>query len=626
MLWSTFGVVFGLGAGSTLSLSNPSQPPVPAVSNSQPSEEVWQKSLILHGTPKYPPEAPSLEYAQLTAPKGGRITIGLEGGFDSLNPFSLKGDAPLFVRSLVFQELGDQPLDEPFTVYPSIAESFLLTNDRKSMRVKLNPQARFSDGSKVTAEDLKFSLETLISEKASSFYRFYWADIAKVEVISEGEVRFVFKQYNPELPLITTQIPLLSKKFYSQDDFEKGFATRIVGTGPYKVKDFKAGSFILFERDPKFWGQDLFINKGRYNFDEIMVKFYKDSTSLVEGFKKGDFDLYFVNSAKVWALDLMGEKFEKKWIKKEMMPNSNNQGVQGFGFNMRKPVFQDRRVRQAFALAHDFLWANKNIFYDQYIESRSFFENSPLKATGLPKPEELAILEPLRSDLPPEVFTKEVGWLTAETDIKKRLRSAAQLLKDAGYQIKDGVAVGPHGPLKVKYLLQGPGFQRILEPYVQNLKKLGIEMELEVKEDSVYVRRMNDRDFEMTSINVGQSQSPGNEQKDQWSSEAADAKGSSNYTGLKNKAIDILVDKLIYAKTREELELMTRCLDRALYHQHILVHNWYIAHHRFAYWDKIGIPTKLPKYYAMSQFLEFLWVDQEKVQKLTTAMAKGASL
>jgi len=586
----------------------------------------WQTHLVLHGSAKYGENAPSLDYAQPAAPKGGRITIGLEGSFDSLNPFSLRGDAPSFVRSLVFQDLGDQTMDEPFSVYPMIAKGFSLAEDRKSLRIKIYPEARFNDGSRVTAEDVKFSFETLISDKAGSFYRFYWADISKVEVLSQDEVKFIYKEVNAELPLISMQMPLLSKAYYGKDDFGQAFATKILGSGPYRVKDYKAGSFILFERDKNFWAQNLLLNRGRYNFDEIMIKYYKDSTSLVEGFKKGDFDVYFVNSAKVWALDLAGEKFEKKWIKKDFLPNSNNQGVQGFGFNLRRPLFQDARVRKAFSLAFDFAWANKNLFYDQYIESKSFFENSPLKATGRPSPEELAVLEPLKADLPNELFTEEMGWLSTETDIRKRLRTAALLLKEAGYQIKDGVAVGPHGPLRVKFLLQGTSFQRVLEPYVQNLKKIGIEMELETKEDSVYVRRINDRDFDMMVISVGQSQSPGNEQKDQWSSEAADAQGSNNLLGLKNKAIDALVQKVIYARTREELVLMVRCLDRALYHQHLLVHNWYAAAHRIAYWNKIGMPTRLPAYYSLTQFFEYMWTDPEKLKRLNEATARGQSL
>ncbi len=587
----------------------------------------WETSLILHGQAKYQPSSPALDYAQPAAEKGGRLTLGMPGSFDSLNPFSLKGDPPAFVRSLVFQELGDQTLDEPFSVYPSVASAYALSQDRLHMWVKIDPLAKFADGTPITAEDVKFSHQILISDKAQSFFKFYWADISDVTVIAPDQVKFTFKQVNPELPMITTQIPLLSKKYYEKGDFGSAFATKLMGSGPYRIKDFKVGAFILFERNPQFWAKDQLLNRGRYNFDEIMVKYYKDQTSLVESFKKGDFDLYAVNSAKVWALDLGGERFEKlKWIKKDFLANQNNQGVQGFGFNLRRPLFQDPRVRKAFVLAHDFAWANKNLFYDQYTESRSFFENSPLKATGLPTPEELAVLQPFKADLPPEVFTQELGWLGAEKDIKKRLRQAALLLKEAGYQIKDGLAVGPHGPLKVKFLLQGQGFERILEPYAQNLKKIGIEIQLETKEDSVYVRRLNDRDFDMTVINVGQSQSPGNEQKDQWTTQAADANGSYNYTGLKNKVVDSLVEKIIYAKTREELELMTRCLDRVLYHQHILVHNWYSSKHRLAYWDKLGFPKVLPKFYNPLQLIDYLWIDKAKDKQLQAAVAKGQPL
>jgi len=283
-------------------------------------------------------------------------------------------------------------------------------------------------------------------------------------------------------------------------------------------------------------------------------------------------------------------------------------------------------VRQALALAFDFEWSNKNLFFDQYQQNESFFQNTPLAAHGLPSPEELAVLAPLKADLPAEVFTKEMGWLGRGKAIKDRLREAAGLLQAAGYKVKDGVAEGPGGKLEFRVLLGGGGFQRVIEPYLQNLRKLGVQAKIDEKEASVFTKRLESRAFEMTSVVYAQSQSPGNEQRDFWSSAAARQNYSRNYAGLSNKAIDTLVDRVIYAKDRSELELSTRCLDRALYHTHLMVQNWFSPTHRLAYWDKYGHPATLPLYYSLRQFYALMWYDAAKAAKLSGAQASGLPL
>ncbi len=583
--------------------------------------------MAMHGAPKYQPGFKSFEFANADAPKGGTLILGVEGSFDTLNPYSAKGDPAGEVQPLVFQELGESSPEEPFSQYPAIAESFELAADKLSMVVKIRKEAKFSDGQPITADDVAFSFGVFRSESVPPFYKFYWQDIKEVKAEDKQTVKFVFAKENPELPLITTQMPVLPKHFYgAKGDFGKDFTDKTLGSGPYTVKEFKRDSYVTFKRNPDFWGKDLGLFKGRYNFDEITLKYYKDATALTEAFKKGDFDMYAVNSSKVWALDLVGEKFDTlKYIKKELWPHSNNQGSQGFVFNLRKPLFQDVRVRQALALAFDFEWSNKNLFYGQYKESRSFFENSPLKATGMPTPEELKILEPLKADLPADVFTKEMGFLGKGLDSNGRLREAMRLLKEAGYQIKDGVATGPAGKLEWKFLIDGPGFLRIIEPYTQNLKKIGAIATIEQKEQSVYTKRVEAHEFDMIVQTIGQSQSPGNEQRDYWTTAAADQEHSRNNAGIKSKAIDALVDRVIYAKTREELELTTRCLDRALYHSHPQVHNWHATAHRAAFWDKFAKP-KEPKFYGQRQLVEFMWLDAAKAKKLEDAKAKGAPL
>ncbi len=584
--------------------------------------------MAMHGSPKYIPGAfHAYEYANPDAPKGGTVSIGAEGGFDTLNPFSVKGDAAANIEAFVFQTLGAETLDEPFSQYPMIAESFELAPDKLSMVVKLRKEAKFADGKPVTADDVVFSFGVFRSDAVLPFYKFYWQDIKELIAVDPLTVKMVFIKENPELALIATQLPVLPKHIYGKGVFGKDFTDKAIGSGPYVIKDFKRDSYVTFKRNPDFWGKDLPMFKGRYNFDEITVKYFKDPTAEIEAFKKGDFDMYWVNGSKVWALDLVGEKFDTlKYIKKELWPHSNDQGSQGFVFNQRLKMFQDIKVREAMALAFDFDWSNKNLFYGQYTESRSFFENSPLKATGMPTAAELKVLEPLKADLPPEVFTKEIGYLGKGMDIKDRLREAMKLLKEAGYVIKDGVATGPAGRLEFKFLMDSPMWQRIVEPYAQNLKKIGVLITLEQKEQSVYIKRVEARDFSMIVQTIGESQSPGNEQRDFWTQKAADENFSRNYGGVKNKAVDILVDGVIYAKSREELELMTKCLDRALYHLHPLVHNWHITNHRIAYWDKFSKVPALPKFYNYRQELEFMWYDTPKAKKLEEAKARGAPL
>ena len=579
-----------------------------------------EAGIAMRAVPKYKPDFKVFDYAKADAPKGGTLVIGMEGGADTANPFAIKGDTSLDIQGLVFQELGVASLDEPFTRYPSVAESIVVAPDHLSMIVQLRQGAKFSDGKALTADDVVFSFQTFQSSKVAPFYKSYWADIKAVEYLDKHKVKFTFAKENPELALICTELPILPRHVYAQGDF----ATQAIGSGPYKLKEFRPGSSLTLVRDLGWWGKDLPINHGRFNFDTIIIKYYKDSTAMVEAFKRGDFDIYDVRMAKVWTKDLVGPKFEQlKYIKKEMLPSRNTQGGQGFLFNLRLPIFQDLRVRQALALAFDFPWSNKNLFYDQYAQNESFFQNTPLAAKGLPTPEELAVLAPLKADLPEDVYTKPMGWLGKGVPITDRLRQAMQLLKAAGYMVKDGVAQGPGGKLEFKFLLQPGGLQRVIEPYIQNLRKIGVNVTMEEKEQSIYIKRLDQREFEMTTLIFGQSQSPGNEQKTYWSSAAADEQYSQNYAGLKNKAIDVLVDKVIYAKTRDELELNTRCLDRVLYHLHLLVHNWHSPNFRLAYWHKFGHPEKLPDYYAVRQFYELMWFDTVKAEQLSQAQSKG---
>jgi microcin C transport system substrate-binding protein len=582
--------------------------------------------VALHGQPKYTASNDRFEYSDPRATTGGKLTVAAFGNFDTLNPFGSKGIAATRLAGLVFQDLAEQSLDEPFTMYPALAESFVIAPDKLSIEITLRANATFSDGKPVTIDDLLFSYELFLSDKVLPFYKSYYADFKGIEKTGPRSAKITFKQLNPELALIATQLSVLPKHIYGKGDFGRDFTDIAVGTGPYTVKDFKRGQYITYARNDKFWGKELGVFKGRFNFDEITVKYYKDEDAMFQGYLAEDFDIYPIYSAKTWAVDLKGDKIDKlKWIQKVKWAHENNEGSQGFLFNLRNKKFEDIRVRKAIALAFDFEWSNKNLFYDQYVENTSFFENSPLKAKGMPSPEELAVLKDL-PELDPAVLNEPVGSLSQEKDIKKRLREAKRLLTEAGYKVENNVATGPAGPLKIEFLLSQKGFLRVIEPWMQNLKKIGVEATVVHKEESEYQRRVEGLEFEMIVFSRDQSQSPGNEQRNQWGSAAADEKYSQNSAGLKSKAVDAIIDKLIYADSREKLELMTRCLDRVLYHQHFLVHNWHIDHHRVTYWAKFGIPAQLPKFYLPTQALDYLWFDKQAAAKLAEAKAAGKGL
>lgn len=588
-----------------------------------------QHGLALGAAVKYPAGFPHFAYADPQAQKGGTLTLSSPGGFDKLNPFSVKGRAPLLLQTLLFESLTEQSLDEPFAVYGLLAESIQVAEDGLSVTYALNPQARFADGKPVTAEDVVFSFTVLRSDAATPAYRAYYRDIAQVEAKDALVVEVRFARPNRELVMITGQLPILPKHFYAGKDFARDFTGAALGSGPYTIKEFDFGKSIRYERNKDYWGQALNVNVGKYNFDTIAVKFYKDDVVRLEGFKAGEFDFMDINNSKQWAKDVAGSKWDQGYLVKETLPHQNTAGMQGFAYNMRRPLFQHRDVRHALALALDFPWMNATLFYGQYVQQDSFFDNSELAATGLPSPAELALLEPLRAQLPPAVFTEAVRPLGAQyPDTRQRLRAAQQLLKSAGWEVKDGVltetATGQ--ALRFTLTLDQPDFQRIVEPYLDNLKKLGVQAQMKVVDDSVYERLIRTHDFDMVVATFGQSQSPGNEQRDYWHSEAASQEGSNNVIGIKNPAVDALVEALITAGTRQELLTAVHALDRVLWHEHYVVPHWLVDHHRITYWRKFARPRTLPLYYEPLSQVLYWWWDAAQVQALQDAMAANRPL
>ncbi|MBF0453730.1 MAG: ABC transporter substrate-binding protein [Magnetococcales bacterium] len=579
------------------------------------SPSLWAAhGISLDGDLKYPKGFSGFEYTSERAKVGGKVTLYSLGGFDKMNPFTLKGVAPDHLGSLLFDTLMVQSLDEPFAQYGLLATDIHVAEDGLSVACTLDPDARFSDGSPLTAEDVKYSLEVLQSEAAHPFYAGYFRDIKQAEVVGPHQIIFHFAQQNRELPLIFGEMPIFSRAFFAKHSFEGLNLTIPLGSGPYTVESMVPGKTITFKRNPNYWGWKRAVNRGMYNFERIEIKYFKDSVVALEGFKAGEFDFLVEHNSKHWARDYQGDKFDEGLIKKEQLIHKRGAGMQGFVFNLRREKFQDKRVREALTLAFDFEWSNKNLFHGQYVRSDSFFSNSEMAAKGKPSPAELALLEPFRDQLDPAVFeaVKPPPSTLPPGSIRHNLRRAMKLLKEAGWKVgKDRILRNSRGtPLQIDMMLASASFERIIAPYVANLKRLGVAVNYRTVDLALYKRRLDTFDFDMIVTVFGQSQSPGNEQRDMWHSASADAKGSKNYIGIKDPVVDALVDAIIYSTSRSELLAACRALDRVLLAGHYLVPNWYLNTHRIAYWNKFDRPTKLPLYYSADSWLWSWWIKE----------------
>ncbi len=547
--------------------------------------------------PKYPANFKHFEYANPDAPKGGVLRQAGFGSFDSLNPFINKGVSAEDI-GLIYDTLTTNSLDEPFTVYGLVAEKIERGPKNDWVRFYLRPQARFHDGQPVTAEDVAFTFETLISQGAPQ-YRAYYADVDKVVVEGKRQVRFDFKHAgNRELPMILGQLPVLPKHWWAERDFTSGSLEPPLGSGPYRVERVQPGRSISYARVEDYWGRDLAVNRGFYNFDRLVFDYYRDNTVALQAFKAGQFDYWLETSAKNWATAYDIPAVHEGRLIKEEIPNYNPTGMQGFIFNIRRPLLQDRRVREALALLFDFEWTNRQLFNGAYFRTHSYFDNSELASSGLPGKDELAVLEPLRGQIPDEVFEKpfELPVTDGNGIIREQQRRAYQLLTEAGWRVENDRMVDAQGkPVKLEFLLVQSEFERVLLPYKRNLADLGIELEIRRVDVSQYVNRLRSRDFDMIVSGFGQSNSPGNEQREYWHSVSADNPGSRNFIGLKDPAIDTLVEQLIAADTRQELITHTRALDRVLLWGHYVVPNWHIKTWRVAYWNHLAHPQVTPR-------------------------------
>ncbi|WP_144776731.1 extracellular solute-binding protein [Marinobacter maritimus] len=570
-----------------------------AADSSAPQVEAVH-GIAMHGEPRYPEGFSHFDYINPDAPKGGTLKMAVvANGFDSFNPFDIRGVAAAGISNYLYDTLLEYSADEAFSMYGLIAESLETPEDRSYVVFNLRPSARFQDGEPITAEDVKFSFETLTT-KGHPFYRNYYADVSKVTVESPQRIRFDFQQTsNRELPLILGQMPIMPAHYWKDREFGRNGLTPPVGSGAYRIGSFEAGRSIVYERLDDYWAKDLAVRKGRFNFDRIRYDYYTDDTVALEAFKAGSFDFRAETSAKNWATAYTGDKFDNGTIIKEALEHHRPTGMQGFVFNTRKEVFSDPLVREALTYGFDFDWTNKNLFFGQYARTNSYFENSELASTGLPSGRELEILNGYRDQLSADIFTKP--FKAPSTDgtqgLRANLRTAMELLRSAGYEIRNGKMVHAETgkPLKFEMLLFQKTFERVVLPFKNNLEKLGIDVSVRLVDSNQYVQRVREFDFDMITQVFGQSDSPGNEQREYWHSSTVNANGSRNYAGVSDPVVDELVNLVIQAPDRGELVQRTRALDRVLLSGHYVVPHWHLAKDRVAYWSYLKHPETTPK-------------------------------
>jgi len=555
-------------------------------------------AIAMFDSPKYPSTFERFDYTSSAAEKGGKIKLYSQGTFDSLNPFIAKGNQAAKLH-LLYDTLTVSSADEPFTQYGLVAQTIEYPADRSSVTYHLNKAAKFHDGQTITADDVVFTFNLLIKE-GNPFYGFYYEDITNVVAIDRHTVRFDFKEHSSqETLLIIGQLAILPKHYWQQREFSESTLDIPLGSGPYKIHSIEPGRQIVYQRVEDYWAKDHPTQKGSYNFDVISIDYYRDNVVALEAFKSGEYDYRRENTSKLWATAYTGTQIDNGSMIKEEIPHQNPSGMQAYVFNLRNPIFKDIELRKAIALVFDFEWTNKSLFYGAYTRTQSYFENSELASSGLPSEQELLLLEPYRDQLPTSVFNQayQVPTSSGDNRNRKNLRKAKAILDAAGYKVTDGSLMSPSGEaIDFEILMYIPSFERIANPFVKALQRLGIHATLRMVDTSQYINRLRSFDFDMTNLVMSQSLSPGNEQRDFWHSSAATEHGSRNRIGIQNPVVDALVEKVISAKNRQQLLTATHALDRVLLHLHLIVPQWHSSSHRLAYWNKFHRPETAPNY------------------------------
>ena len=578
------------------------------------------KAATIHGLSsfgdlKYKKGFTHFDYVNPKAPKGGEIELAAIGSFDSLNPFIIKG-TPAIGIDLLHCSLMSSSGDEPDSIYGYLATDVDISPDKKNITFHLNPQAAFSDGTPVTAQDVIFSLHILRKEGFPAYAQYY-RDVTHAEALDPHTVRFDLKsESSRETPLNLGQITILSKAYYKKHPFKKASLMPPIGCGPYRIKSIDPGRAITYERKKNWWGTKIPSQVGFYNFD-IHYNYYRDQTVMMEAFKSGDYDFRQENIAKNWATAYDFPAIKKGNVIQEELTHTLPRGMQMFIFNIRRPLFSDPRVRKALVFAFDFEWANKNLFFNAYTRTKSYFSNSELTAIGLPKGEELTLLKEYKDQLPPELFTTkfDLPQTKGNGNNRREIMKASKLLDQAGWIVKNGKRVNKRtGKLfTFEFLLVDPVYERVVLTLQRNLKRLGITMTTRTMTPSQYIERVENFDYDMISLAYPQKETPGDEQILFWSSHKADEKGSFNIPGIKNPIIDALIEKVVHAPSRESLIQRTRALDRVLLWRHYGIPNWHSKTNRIAYWNKFSMPQKKPK--DGVGFMTW-WIDPQKEKKL----------
>jgi microcin C transport system substrate-binding protein len=560
---------------------------------------VWQNALSLYDNAKYADNFKHLEYVNPKAPKGGKLVLPAYGSYDNFNPFIFKGIAFGNAADLTLESLGFVPTDDQTTAYPLLAEKFERSDDGSFVGFLLNSKAKFADGTSVTADDVVFSFKAL-TEKGAPLYRIYYADVDRVEKINDRHVRFYFKPNtdNRELPLILAQFKIFSAQDFKDKDFAKPELRAPLGSGPYRVDKFEVNKFVELVRNPDYWGSQLPVRQGFYNFDKIRFEFYQDTTVTLQALFSGNIDAREEYMAKIWVSGYDNRQVKEGKIVKESIPHNNPAALQFFGFNTRLPKFSDRRMREAIGLAFNFEWANEKLFYDQYQRIYSLFSNTDLAATGLPSKEEIKILKPFENQIPSSIFSTPYTLPDNATPQKQRenLKRAVALLREAGYDFVDGKMTNltTGEPLTIEVLsnaANGASFTRVMLPFIDNLRKIGIRMTFRNVEVNIFKNRLDEFDFEMAILSFRLSNLPGNEQRELWGSAAADINGSYNVLGIKNAVVDSLIDGLINTKDETKYKAYVKALDRVIMNEYYFIPQWYSPADRIAYKSKLKHPV-----------------------------------
>ncbi|GJH28126.1 extracellular solute-binding protein [Caballeronia novacaledonica] len=577
-------------------------------------------AIAQYGEPKYPADFKHFDYVNPDAPRDGTLVLANPNrltSFDKFNPFTLRGN-PAPGLSLMFESLTTGSSDEVATAYGLLADDIAVAPDGMSTTFHINPKARFSNGDPVTAEDVKFSFETLKSPLAAPQFSVYFGQIARAVVVDPLTIRFEFKSATREMPLLAGGVPVFSRKWGMKPDgtripFDQIAFQKPVGSGPYLIDRFDNGRTISYRRNPDYWGASLPVRAGMFNFAHIDYKLYGDSTARLEAFKAGEYDVLVEYIARSWVRRDIGKRFDSGELIKREFPQHNGTGMQGFFINTRKPLFKDVRVRQALDLALDFEWLNRQLFFNQYRRIDSFFVNTDLQAKGKPGEGELAILNPLKSELDPAVF----GEMPRQPDtdppgsLRANLIKARELLREAGWTYRDGALRNAKGEPFAFEILDDTGGGASMEPvaaaFGRNLQKLGISMNFRTVDYALIQKRLDAFDFDVTSVRMPDVQVPGTEQVSRFGSKSADEQGSDNLAGVKSPAVDAILQKVISAQTREQLVDATHALDRVLMNGYYVVPHWYSATHRVAYRNTLGFPSTLPLYYGAEEWIISTW-------------------